>query len=495
MPALLASLPALQVVLPLLAAPLCFLLRRAGLSWLLAFLVSLLGLGISIALLARAADGEVISYAMGGWAPPWGIEYRIDRLNALVLLLVSAIASVTLAFARKSVAREIGNGREPVFYTAFLLCLAGLLGITITGDAFNLFVFLEISSLSSYVLISFGRDRRALTASFQYLVMGTIGATMLLIGIGFLFMMTGTLNMADLAERLPAVMDTNTVRAAFAFIIVGLSIKLALAPLHIWLPNAYGYAPSAVSVFLAATSTKVALYALIRLVFTIFGAEFAFVEMPLRYILIPLAILAVLGGSLSALLHTSIKHVLAYSSVAQIGYMVIGVALASTYGLGAGILHLFNHAIMKGCLFMALGCVVYRLGSAGIGDFRGLGRTMPWTMAAIVIGGLGLIGVPLTAGFISKWYLVLAALDEGAIGFAIVAAVLVGSLLALAYVWRIVEAAYFQEPDSTERNEAPLALLVPTWILALATIYFGVETSLSVGTAMQAAQSLLGGAS
>ena len=123
-----------------------------------------------------------------------------------------------------------------------MLCFAGLLGITITGDAFNLFVFLEISSLSSYVLISFGKDNRALTASFQYLIMGTIGATMLLIGIGFLYMMTGTLNMDDLAARLPEVMDTNTVRAAFAFIVVGLSIKLALFPLHIWLPNAYGYA-------------------------------------------------------------------------------------------------------------------------------------------------------------------------------------------------------------------------------------------------------------
>lgn len=491
---LLANLPVLQVILPLLAAPICFLLRKSSIAWLLAFAVSLCGFAISMTLFGQISDGAIISYEMGGWAPPWGIEYRIDSLNALVLLLVSGIAAVTLGFARKSIEKEITEQSHPVFYTAFLLCLAGLLGITITGDAFNLFVFLEISSLSSYILISFGKDRRALTAAFQYLIMGTIGATMLLIGIGFLYMMTGTLNMADLSTRLPEVMDTNTVRAAFAFIFIGLSIKLALFPLHIWLPNAYSYAPSVVTVFLAATSTKVALYGLIRFIFTIFDVEFAFAEMPLQFILTFLAVLAVLSGSLSAIFQTNIKHVLAYSSIAQIGYMIIGIALVSVAGLSAGILHLFNHAIMKGCLFMALGCVFYQHGSARIEDFKGLGKTMPWTMAAFVIGGLGLIGMPLTAGFISKWVLIMAALEHGLAGVIIVTTILAGSLLAVAYIWRIVEAAYFQAPEKNEKTEAPLTLLIPTWILALATIYFGIETSLSLGAATQAAEMLLGGA-
>lgn len=491
----LAHLPALQIVLPLLAAPVCFLLRKPGLVWLLSFLISLFGFAISAVLFWQVSSGGGdIYYAMGGWEAPWGIEYKIDSLNAFVLLLVSGIASGTLAFARKSIEKEIATQSLPVFYTALLLCLAGLLGIVITGDAFNLFVFLEISSLSSYILISFGRDRRALTAAFQYLIMGTIGATMLLIGIGFLYMMTGTLNMSDLAARLPDVMDTNTVRAAFAFIVVGLSIKLALFPLHIWLPNAYGYAPSVVTIFLAATSTKVALYALIRFIFTIFGVEFAFGEMPLQLILVSLAALAVFSGSLSALFQTNIKHVLAYSSIAQIGYMVIGIALVSVAGLSAGLLHLFNHAIMKGCLFMALGCVFYRHGSARIEDFKGLGQTMPWTMAAFVIGGLGLIGMPMTAGFISKWYLIMAALEHGWAGAVIIATILIGSLLAVAYVWRIIEVAYFQKPESNKKAEAPLALLIPTWVLALATIYFGLKTGLSVGGATQAAQALLGGA-
>ena len=190
-----AHLPALQVVIPLIAAPVCLLLRHSGLVWGFALLVSWSTLGIAAALLDQVLASGTISYAMGNWAAPWGIEYRVDTLSAFV----AGIGAVVMPFARTSVRREIPADRISLFYTAYLLCLAGLLGITITGDAFNLFVFLEISSLSSYILISLGKDRRALTAAYRYLVMGTIGATFILIGVGLLYMMTGTLNMADLA--------------------------------------------------------------------------------------------------------------------------------------------------------------------------------------------------------------------------------------------------------------------------------------------------------
>ena len=487
-----AHLPALQVVIPLIAAPVCLLLHHSGLVWGFALLVSWSTLGIAAALLDQVLASGTISYAMGNWAAPWGIEYRIDVLNGFLLLIVAGIGAVVMPFARTSVRREIPADRISLFYTAYLLCLAGLLGITITGDAFNLFVFLEISSLSSYILISLGKDRRALTAAYRYLIMGTIGATFILIGVGLLYMMTGTLNMADLANRVPPVADTRTVRAAFAFLTVGTGLKLALFPLHLWLPNAYAYAPSVVTAFLAATATKVAVYILLRFFFTVFGATMIFESLPFGEILMALAVLGILAASSVAIIQNDVKRLLAYSSVAQIGYMVLGISFASVTGLTAGIVHLFNHAMTKGGLFLVMGCLVFRAGSARISDLEGIGKQMPWTMAAFVVGGLSLIGIPLTVGFISKWYLILAAIEQG--WWPVAAVVLIGSLLAVIYIWRVIEVAYFRPwpKDRAPVAEAPLDMLIPTWTLIGLTIYFGLHTSLTVGVASQAAESLLG---
>ena len=485
------QLPIFQVTLPLIAAPLAFLLNQRIVAWVIALIASLCAAVISMLLLQQVTiSGEIIT-EIGGWPAPWGIEYRVDMVNAFVLLIVSSLSTVTLLFARASVAREIPEDKQCLFYTTWLLCLTGLLGVTITGDAFNVFVFLEISSLSSYVLIAMGRDRRALTASFQYLVMGTIGATFILIGIGFLYISTGTLNMADMAVRLEAMESSRTIESAFAFIVVGIGLKLAMFPLHLWLPNAYAFAPSAVSAFLAATATKVALYMLLRFVYTIFGIDFAFASMPLTEILLILAVPAVLIPSTVAIFQDNVKRMLAYSSVAQIGYMLLGMAMATQAGLTASILHLFNHALMKGGLFLALGCVVYRIGGANLNQLAGLSKRMPWTFAALIGGGLSLIGVPLTAGFASKWLLVSAALSDGWWPLAVV--VLVGSLLSIIYIWRLVEAAYFRADDGeVERQEAPLGLLIPTWILIAANIYFGIYTELSIGVSKQAAAWLMG---
>jgi len=317
------------------------------------------------------------------------------------------------------------------------------------------------------------------------------GVRHIVIGIGLMYSMTGTLNMADLSERLPDVFNTRTIPVAFAFLTVGIGLKLALFPLHLWLPNAYAYAPSSVTAFVAATATKVAVYMLLRFVLTVFGAGFAFEVMQVDRILMPLALLAIVLMSISAIHQSNVKKLLAYSSVAQIGYMVLGISLASVFGVAAGILHLFNHALMKGALFMVMGCVMYRVGSVRLEAMAGLGKTMPFTMAAFVLGGLSLIGVPLTVGFVSKWYLVLAALEQGLWPLAVV--VLFGSLLAVIYVWKVVEVAYFRPPPDGEGiREAPLSLLVPTWALVLANLFFGIDAKLTAGVALRAAQSLLG---
>ena len=482
----------LLVVIPLLAAPITAILPWARIAWLLTLLVSWVCLLLAVWQLQIVLAGNIISYELGGWAPPWGIEYRIDIINAFIAMIVAAIAAITLPYALRSVEQEIVPRHIPLFYTAFLLCLTGLLGITLTGDIFNLFVFLEISSLSSYALISMGRQRQALTAAFQYLVMGTIGATFLLIGIGLTYAVTGTLNMSDITARLQDVEEFRTLHTAFAFIFIGIALKLAMFPLHLWLPNVYTYAPSVISVFLAATATKVAIYVLIRVIFTIYGIEFAFEEIHINWFLLPLSAIAVISASLIAIFQTNIKRMLAYSSVAQIGYILLGIGLASMTGLTAAILHLFNHALMKGALFMALGAVFYKMNTVQLGDLNGIGRRMPLTMGAFVIGGLSLVGVPLTVGFISKWYLVVAALEQQ--WWWLVGILIVGSLLALIYIWRVVEVAYLKPAPAgcATRNEAPLTLLIPTWILIAGNIYFGIHTSLTVDVAESASTMLFG---
>ncbi len=479
----------LLVVIPLIAAPIAAILPWGRASWMLTLVVTSACFVLAGLQLWAVVHNGAISYELGGWAPPWGIEYRIDALNALVALIVSAIAAITVPYALLSAEKEIPKQQIPLFYSAFLLCFAGLLGITQTGDIFNVFVFLEISSLSSYALISLGQRRQALTSAYQYLIMGTLGATFFLIGVGLIYAQTGTLNMMDLAQRLPEVTSLKTVHTGFAFIMIGFALKLALFPLHLWLPNAYTYAPTVITVFLAATATKVALYVMLRILFTVFPDGFVSVT-PTGDLFLLSGIAGVLTASVYAIYQMNVKRLLAYSSVAQIGYMAMGIGFASFKGVTATIIHLFNHALMKGALFMAVGAIIYRIGACRMDNIEGLGRQMPWTFGAIVIAGLSLIGVPGTAGFISKWYLVLAALKQQA--WLSVGVILFGSLLAVVYMGKVIEALYFKPASEANLSvkEAPILLLAPTWVLVFANIYFGLNAEFTVGIAEHAARAL-----
>ena len=487
------QLPALQVVVPLLGAVVCAFMPRGSWAWAVALVVSWIMPIEAGLMLAHVLSEGPISYAMGGWAPPFGIEYRVDAINGFVLLLVSVIGAVIMPYARVSVADEIAPERQAYFYAAYLLCLCGLLGITITDDAFNAFVFLEVSSLATYTLIALGRDRRALLAAYQYLIIGTIGATLYVIGVGLLYTMTGTLNLVDMAGRLGEIEYSRPLLAALAFLTVGISLKLALFPLHVWLPNAYAYAPSVATAFLAATATKVAVYLLLRYFFTVFGVVFVFDTLPVTEILLALSIAAMFGASIVAIFQDDVKRMLAYSSVAQIGYITLGIALANQTGLTGGVVHLFNHALMKGALFLLLGAVVFRIGSVKIEDLAGLGRRMPLTMGAFVLAGLSIIGTPGTAGFISKWYLAVGALEKG--WWWLVFLLVASSLLSVVYIGRVVEVTWFRPASKTAEaaREPPNALLIPSLLLVAATVYFGIETSLSAGLASKAADALLAG--
>lgn len=492
---------ALLVVVPLLMGAVTAVLpRQSVLSWPITFIVALTCMAISLALVGQVWGGESLLYKLGGWAPPHGISYVVDGLSAPVLLLISAVAVIALIYGLPSVKAEIEPKKRAPFYAAFMICLAGLLGMVVTGDAFNIFVFLEVSSISTYSLVAMGagRDRRALSAAYNYLIMGSIGATFFVIGLGFLYMETGTLNMADMARILRDLDGgSRVVQVAFGFILVGLGLKIAMFPLHTWLPGAYAHSPSFVTIFLAATATKAALYLVLRFTFVVFDIQFDYVGLSVTTLLVGLGVLAMILASLQAIFQTDIRRTLAYSSIAQVGYMLLGIGLATFAGLTAGYLHLLNHAIIKGALFIAVGACWYRFGITRIENFAGLAKLMPWTMAGFSLAGLSLIGVPFTAGFVSKWQLASAAAEKG--WWWAIAVIMLSSTLALIYVGRIILAAYFQEPPKrggkvVAANEAPAAMLIPLWTLSILSLVIGIRADLVVDAAQGAARVLLAGA-
>ncbi|HJN03263.1 MAG: cation:proton antiporter [Nitrospinae bacterium] len=493
------SLPILVIIIPLISAIIIPLIGRIDKSIAFAFVISanFLSFIISISLLNTVMETGRISYWLGGWEPPWGIEYVVDYLSGFVLVIVSFIAFIISVYAKKSVEMEVEGEKILPFYSIYMLLVTGFMGMIITGDIFNLYVFIEISALAGYALIAIGKKRAALIASYNYLVLGTIGATFILLGIGYLYMATGTLNMADLRERLPMLYDSKVVLTAFAFITVGLSLKLALFPFHIWLPNVYNHAPSVVSALMAATSAKVIAYVLVRIMFSVFTMKFDLEVVPVTKILLFLSVIAIIAGSVLAIAQTNIKRMLAYSSIGQIGYIVLGIAISNQLSMTGSLIHLLNHALMKGTLFLVVGAVVYKTGMEDISSLKGMGKKMPFTMAAFTIGALSMIGVPLTVGFVSKWYLALGALKAGM--WFLVFIILVSSLLNAVYFWRVIEGIYFHQkpkvrsqksttkdsieslkPEIQNQDDAPVGMLIPTLILAGLCIVFGIAAFIPV---------------
>src|SRR6056300_263239 len=333
---------AIVVMLPIISSVFVMLIRNNSINWLISSTASLITSISSIMMYLQISKNGNISYAMGGWEPPVGIEYRIDEFNALFIILISIASFLILLYARHSLVGELKENKISTFYSMYLLCLGGLIGILSTGDAFNAFVFLEISSLATYILISMGSDRRALLSAYQYLIMGTIGATLYVIGVGLIFVLTGSLNLYDISIRIQELELYRPLYASLAFITVGIALKVALFPLHAWLPNAYAYAPSVGTAFLSSTATKVAIYLLIKYLFLVYGYDVVYSNKIFVFVIIGLSILAMFGASLVAIFQSNLKKLFAYSSVAQIGYITLGIGLANHNGLIGSTVHIIN---------------------------------------------------------------------------------------------------------------------------------------------------------
>jgi multicomponent Na+:H+ antiporter subunit D len=463
-----AHLPVLPVILPLLGAllqPIVGLWSRR-LGWPLAVATGGLTAAAAVAGLLDVLAHGARHYAVGGWPPPWGIEVVLDHLSGFMAAVIATVGMLALLSGEAGV-RTLFVQQEPAYYGLALLLLAGLLGMVVSGDLFNVFVFLEVASIASYALVASGGGP-ALAAAFRYVVLGTVGASFYLLGVGFLYAETGTLNMADLTARLDALGGSPLLAGGLAFLVIGLAIKMGLFPFHGWLPDAYMRAPAPAAALMAPIATKAAAYVLARVVLYVVRPE----GFPVFPFLAWGGCAAILAGGILALRQVDARRLLAYSSVSQMGYIALGLGLANRSALAGAYLHVLNHALMKGALFVALAAAALQGRSMRL-PALGLGRRMPLTGTCAIVAALSMVGVPPTGGFFSKWYLL-----DGAIAAhepLLAGVVLAGSLLAAGYMYRLTEAVWVGEPAAPGAPpEAPRALLVGLVALVLAIIGVGI---------------------
>lgn len=448
--------------------------------------------GMTGILLTRkvALEGP-FSYAMGGWTAPYGIELRFDEFSAAALF-ICLVFGLVFVYSGRYVPDNMPPRREAWYYSLLLINLGGMIGFVTTGDLFNLFVFMELVSVSSYALVAIGGGRVAALAGFKYLVAGAVSSVLILFCIGVLLALTGSLNMVDVGARLADVEARAPVALALAGLTAGFLLKAALFPLHAWLPDAHASAPSPVSAILSALVVKLGIFGMLRIYPLFSQAPVSLAS--LNEVLALLGAVSILAGAFFALFQQDIKLMLAYSTISNIGYVVLGLGLANELAVtGAGI-HVLNHALIKATLFLAAGALIHRTGCRTLHDLRGVGRAMPWTSLAFAVGAFSIVGLPPTAGFLGKWYIALGALQAGRPGLAVV--LLVGALLIFVYYIRILNAFYFRPPAHDKllaTGEVPASMLLPVLILAALCIaggLFGRWPVLLIGPAVSR---LLGG--
>jgi multicomponent Na+:H+ antiporter subunit D len=465
----------LVVMLPLVGGALAPVLARPGIAfaraWSLA-IVAVTALGALLLTLEVAARGP-FSYPLGGWGAPYGIELRFDEFSAAILFIV-LVAGLALVYSGRYAAQALQAERLPWFYALLLLNLGGMIGFAVTGDLFNLFVFMEVVSVSSYALVALGDTRLAPLAAFRYLLAGAVSSALILFSIGILYALTGSLNMADVAVRLGGQPAGMPATLALGGLVAGFLLKAALFPLHAWLPDAHASAPSPVSAILSGLVVKLGVLGLLRS-WQLFAAAGVVPLAALGELLAWGGALSIIAGAAFALFQQDIKRMLAYSTVSNVGYIIMGFGLATQQAVMGASLHVLNHALIKSTLFLAAGALIHQTGCRTLYELRGAGRAMPLTSLALTVGVLSVVGLPPTAGFPGKWYIALGALQADRPGFAVVAAA--GGLLAFAYYMRVLNALYFW-PPTHERvlgvREAPASMLAPVLLLALLCLFAGI---------------------
>ena len=434
-PTLLVAVPLVASILPVLSG-----VVSDRLGWAIATVTLSVQTALAVAVCWTALMSTPVSTTVGNVPEPFGIVLVVDPLSAPFVALTAVIGLGVLGYTRRA------GPRSGPFYSLYLLLVAGITGVCITADVFNLYVFLEISGLASYALVAQADGGDAALAALKYLLLGTVGASLYLLGVGYVYLGTGTLNMAVIASEFAAGggLGATIPTIAFGLMAVGLGVKAAVFPLHVWKPDAYAAAPPAVAALLSALVSTVAAYAVVRLLLSVFTVEFLAAAPLVEPLLLAAGVASIAAGSLLAFREPDVRRLLAYSSVSQFGIVTVGIALANPIGLVGVVIHLVGHAVTKGGFYLAAGALAREYGLRTVDDYAGLGGRAPLLSVAVAVFALGLIGIPPTVGFAGKLYILLSTVEGSA---PIAGAVVLASTLAsLAYFGRLLQRMFVEPP-------------------------------------------------
>ena len=449
---------------------------KKNLSMPLAGLSLATSLALSALLLPKVLASGCLSYHMGSWEPPFGVEIRIDFLGIFMMILISAVCLVAAIYSRKYISSEVEEGKTATYYSLFLVFSASTLGFCATGDIFNMFVFFELTAVTSYALVAIPGSSKAIKAAVKYLLMGVPASILVLLAVSLLYSVTGTLNMADLAEKIASSGYTQVIIVAYVIFAVGFAVKAALFPLHTWLPDAHSMAPSPVSALLSGLFVKMGIFGMIRLAHSVYPAYLSSDLSVINSLLTWVAAAAVIYGSIMAIKQKDFKMMIAYSTVAHVGCILIGLGLTDVRALMGSMYHIMAHSLAKACFFLCAGSIIYQSGYRMVEDLKGASTKMPLTCAAFALASLSIVGIPPTAGFISKWYLVWGSLNAGNVLVGVV--ILLGSVMAAVYCFRVVYYMFFLPPSKGAwqevSGEAPVSMVCTSWVLAAATLVLGI---------------------
>ncbi len=424
-------------------------------------------------------NGEIL-YRVGHFDSPWGIELKIGLLEAIISILFTSISSIIQWYSIYSVEVELKEPKIPLYYTLVNLLIGALLGIVYTNDLFNAFVFIEISNIAACGIVIVKDKKENIRAALKYLILSSVGSGLVLMGLAFIYSITGNLNMTYINKELINNFHeyNKSVMIALGLFTAGLGVKGAMFPMHVWLPDAHSNAPSTSSAILSAVVLKAYVILYIKILYRVFGYEIVS-EFPILLIVLILGSLGMIVGSLLAILQKDMKRIIAYSSVAQMGYIFFGIGLGNKIGLVATIFHIITHAVVKSSLFLVVGSVIEQTGEKEVSKIKGIGKEMPITMGIFTFGALSMVGIPLFPGFISKFNFALGSIDANKSIFVIV--ILLSSLLNALYYLPIVINGYFGEENLKNKvlksKEKPIKKILPILVLASGILYLGIASN------------------